>query len=508
MKKKKDSILFATIMVSALAIIGKILGFGREALIAAFYGATKETDAFFFAQSMPSMIFPAVGNSLALAFTSAYVKNTEVHGELEGDKYASRMLTGSILLGILLGFVGILVAPILVPVFAPGFKGEQLSLAIKLTRLTMGSFVLIILHYMLGAVLNSKRLFIGSQVAALFYNITIIVITAVAGKNQSMSFLTITVILGTIVQVIGLIICCRGHFKFYGFLSPFHDDTIQLGKLALPILLGNSVVQLNNIVDKALASTLEGGALSALSYANSLNALVISVFVTSLSTVLYPTLTSDAAAGNLKKYSETLLKSLCSLTLILIPVCCITFISATDIVKVVFERGNFDNKAVEATALVLVCYAPRFLFIGVREVLTRGCFALQDTKTPARNSAIGVVCNIVFSIIFVRLIGIMGIALGTSLSALVSAILLLIHSHNNESGIRIKDFMRIILPQLISGTFLVISLSLLQNSLSGINSLFRFAVNTILGMIIYVGVLFVIDREQINSIKKTLFNRR
>ena len=86
------------------------------------------------------MMFPAVGNSLALAFTSLYVKRLAENGEQDGDRYASRMLIATTLLGVALSIVGVLLAPVLVPLLAPGFAGEQLNLAIHLTRLTMGAF--------------------------------------------------------------------------------------------------------------------------------------------------------------------------------------------------------------------------------------------------------------------------------------------------------------------------------------------------------------------------------
>lgn len=505
--KNNTSLLNITILVSALTIIGKILGFGREALIASLYGATAETDAFFFAQAMPGTIFPAVCSSTSTAFMTLYVGRITDRGENEGDLYASRMINASAILGVFLGILGVILAPFLVSVFAPGFSGSQLTLSIHLTQLTMGAFVLTMLQYMAGAILNARRCFISTQTAALVYNIVIIALLFLFGKNQGMEMLTLTVIFGMLMQVLLLFSCLRTHFHYTPRLNPFHSDTAELFRLALPILLGNSVVQLNNIVDKALGSLQPEGSLSALSYASSLDALVVSIFVTSLSTVLYPTLTSMAAGSDQAEYGKTLLQSLSGLTLVLFPISCITLLAADDVVNIVYARGSFDQTAVAYTSVVLACYAPQFLFVGIREVLTRGFFALQDTKTPSINSAVGVGCNIVFSLVFVRWLGLRGIAIGTTLSALVSALMLLRATHVRLPELHLSSFYRQLGLQAVSGCALVLALAVFRHFSPLTGAFVRFAVSTILGFSVYFLTILLIDRNGSRNVLSALCRR-
>lgn len=489
--QSKDHLVKTTIGVSLIVILGKLLGFGRETLIAAYYGATAETDAFFFAQSMPAMIFPAVCNSLSTAFLSLYVKRTTEMGEENGERYASRMLLSTSLLGIVLSGIGVLLVPLLVPLMAPGFSDEQLMLAIYLSQLNMGAFILGIPQYMLSAILNAKHLFIGSQVASLFYNATIIFLTLILGRGQNMVILTLVVILGLGMQLGVLVLCCIGHFRPSFQLFGYRKDIFQLLRMALPILLGNSVIQINTIVDKALSSTLPDGSLSALSYGNTLSFFVTSVFITSLSTVLYPTLTTDAAKGDLKQYGKTLLNSLHGLTLILIPISCISLLDAEDIVDTVYAHGSFDQTAVAYTSVVLACYAPMFLFSGIREVLTRGFFAMQDTKTPMRNSAIGVCCNILFSLLFVRWLGLAGIALGTTLSALTTAVLLLSDAKKQLPSFPLFSYFQKLLHSLTAGAIMVFALLLFHRVVFIPYAIARFIADTLVGFSVYLFTLYV-----------------
>lgn len=497
--KKSNSLLGATLIVSALAILCKPLGFIREALIAAYYGATAETDVFFFAHSMPNAIFPAIGSGLALAFTSLYVKKMTEEGEKEGDHYASRMLLASVLVGIILSIIGVLISPVLVPLFAPGFSGGQHVLAVGLTRLTMGVFSLTILQYMLSAILNSKKRFASAQAAGLIYNGAIIAAIALFGKGQDMVFLMSTVIFGMFAQVAALYAACHKHFVYTHRLNPLHSDTQHLFWLAFPILLGNSVVQLNNIVDKALGSTLPSGSLSALTYANSLTAFVISIFITSLVTTLYPTLTT-ASVENKEQFGKTLLQCMGLLSLLLVPISCITWLDAAEIVSAVYARGSFDQVAVSYTALALAWYAPMFTFIGIREILGRAFFAIQDTKTPMRNSVIGVGCNIVFSLVFVRWLGLAGIALGTTISALVSASLLLWSARKGLPMLQTKPLFSSLGKQLLAGAVLVIGLAGFHQFVSLPWAIVQFAVDTAVGFVIYGLALLLLRSSELKAI--------
>lgn len=505
---KHGSFFTTTLTVTLLIVAGKLLGFGRETLIAGLYGATAETDALFFAQSMPAMIFPAVCSSVSTAFISLYTARLATEDPRSSDRYASRTLLATSILASVLAVIGVLLSPILVPLFAPGFQGSQLSLAIRLTRLTMGMFLITMMQYMLGAILNSHKYFIGSQVAGLFYNLVIILVTVFLGPGQSMEVLMLTIILGHAAQLVCLIYCCHGCFHLTLRLNPLHQEIKQLWTLSLPILLGNSVVQLNTIVDKALGSILPEGSLSALSYGNTLTALITSIFIMSLSTVLYPTLTSNAASGDMDQYGQILMKNLSGLTLLLIPISCITLLFAQDIVKIVYGRGNFDQTAVANTGAVLACYAPIFLFSGIREILSRVFFSLQDTKTPMQNSAIGVGCNILFSLLLVHPLGIKGIALGTTISALITTCLMLWSVCRELPTLPIKCFFRETFAKgLLAAGILLLLLWGLRCSILFSAPLLRFVCATVLGGTAYLCILLILREPTLRALLRQLFHK-
>ena len=425
---------------------------------------------------------------------------------MDGDKYASRILTFSVYIGIVLGIIGAATAQFLVPIFAPGFSYEQSVLAIRLTRLTMGGFVLIMLQYMFRAIQNANKSYIMPQMAGLFYNVVIIFITLVFGRGKSMDVLTLTVIFGLLIQVLTLMYGCKKRFSYTKKQKFISKEIKEILSLTSPILLGNSVVQLNTIVDKALGSTLEAGSLSALNYANGLSSIVTSVFVLSLSTVLFPTLTESAANKNVTEYRKTLMQSFRGLTMVLVPISVIAFVESKDIVTIVYARGSFDQEAIKATSEVLKFYSLGFAFIGIREVFSRALFALQDTRTPMINSTIGVVCNIIRSFALVRRFGITGIAIGTFISSLVSAMLLLWSVWRRVELLSIKEMLIYFGKQLVAGAVSFGALIFFARKLDEGYPLIRFAVMTLIGGLVYFSCMILIDWKSMKEIGRRIFN--
>jgi len=486
---KKTGLFRIALTVSIIAIVGKLLGFAREAVIAAYYGANSSTDAFFFAQNMPAMLFPAVCNSISTAFLSLYVQKKIKDGQRQADIFASKTLSASLVLAAVLSLFALIFTPYIVPVFAPGFSGETLYLAIKLTRLIMGAFVLTMSIYIFSAVLNANRLFYAVQIAGFLCNFVIIVITLFLGKGQSVEFLTLTVIIGYLANAFVLYVYCRSRTQI-SLSNPYDKAVKSVLVLALPILLGNSVVQLQTIVDKALASGLPSGSISFLSYCASLNSLVTAVIITSLSTVLYPTLAENASSDNMPLYVRHIHQSIVMMTIVLLPVTIITVFFSSDIISFIFKRGNFNENAVRQTSLVLAFYAPAYVFIGIREIMARAFYAIQDTRTPMINGAIAVIFHILCSIILVRSIGIIGIPIGATISSLIASALLIFNASRKIKGMYFRGFCSSIIKAAIAGCVVAVLMFALSRFLLNVAvPIVRIFAAATVGVCVYSAVL-------------------
>lgn len=173
-----------------------------------------------------------------------------------------------------------------------------------------------------------------------------------------------------------------------------------------------------------MASSLVAGSISALNYANRLNGLILGVFITAITTVIFPLLSKEFSEDNIKGVKKIMGYGVNLILLITIPAAVGLIVLSTPIVEVAFERGEFDSTATIMTSKALIFYAIGLVAMSLRLLIDRVYFSLQDTKTPMVNGAISVVFNIVLNLILVQFMGHAGLAFATSIATTIATLLL------------------------------------------------------------------------------------
>ena len=240
--------------------------------------------------------------------------------------------------------------------------------------------------------------------------------------------------------------------------------------IALPVIIGQSVNQINVLVDRTLASGIAVGGISALNYASRLNGFVQSLFVASITTVMYPMISKMAAAKNMKGLKSYVSEAISTINLLVIPATIGAMIFSKEIVALLFGRGAFTPEAVAMTGNALFYYSIGMIAFGLRDILSRAFYALQDTKTPMINATIAVVINIVLNIVLSRFLGIGGLALATSISGIVSAFLMFITLRKKIGPFGLKEisisFIKISIASVLMGLIAYTSFSFLGSLVS------------------------------------------
>lgn len=267
------------------------------------------------------------------------------------------------------------------------------------------------------------------------------------------------------------------------------------------------------MIDRTLASTLVEGSISALNYANRLNEFVTALFITSLSAVIYPSLAKLSLGENKDKFIGTVVKSINSVILLVMPISVGAIVLASPIVKLLFERGEFDSRATNMTVIALTMYSLGMLALGLRKILTKVFYSLQDTKTPMRNAAIAIGINIILNIIFVKYLKIAGLALATSISTLICTVLLFISlkrkiGYFGQNRI-IITLIKSLISSIIMGVITYFSYTFIINSLSNgiINEIISLFISITLGAIVYGSLLLIFKIDELIVIKDVITSR-
>lgn len=414
----------AAVGLMIVTILAKVVGFAREQVLSFVYGAGMYTDVYFATMNIPNVIFAAVGAALSTTFIPLYCDINSNQGEDVAQKFTNNIL--SIVVCICIGIVilGLVFTEPLLKVFAMGFEGERLQIGIKFTRILICSIVFIGVSNVLTGYLQVKNNFTIPGLISFPQNIIVIISIFLSQKYGPYS-----IVWGTLIGMSSQVLFQLPFAYKEGFrLRPHIDlkDSYLKKMIVLtgPVFIGVAVNQVNMMVDKNLASMLEEGSISALNYADRLNNFILALFITSIIAVVYPMLSKLTHSDNKEKFAEYIARSCNSIILLVIPISVGAIVLSKPIVQLLFERGAFDPKATMMTSSALAMYSIGLVAYGLRDIINKVFYSLQDTKTPMINGIIAMALNIIFNFVLVKFMGHKGLALGTSLSALICTMLL------------------------------------------------------------------------------------
>lgn len=412
------------LLIMVITLASKFLGFGREVVLSYYFGATNITDIYLIAITIPGAIIGFIGGGIATTYIPMQTRVMTEGGQIEGNKYTSNFTNVVLLITTLILTISMLFTPYLVKIFAAGFTGETLELAVFFTRITLFTMYCSVLTSIASGYLQIKDNYIAPVLIGFPRNIIIILFIYLAAKGNY-TLLVIGYVFALIAQVAFLLpFMIKEKYKHY-FRIDFKDENLKRTfYIALPIIIGSSISTINSIVDRTIATTLVEGGVSALNYANTLIAFVTGLFITSIITVLYPTISKYASANDYDGMKASLKESINLISIFIIPIIVGAVLLNREVVWMIYGRGAFDATAIQLTSAALLFYSLGVFGIGIREAISRAYYAMQDTKTPMVNAAIGIVINIVLNIILSRYMGIAGLALATSIAGTVTAILI------------------------------------------------------------------------------------
>lgn len=428
-----SSLTKTTIMLMVVTIASKILGFVREIVLASMYGATFYSDAYLVALNIPNTIFATIGVALSTTFIPLYCE-IESKNKNKTIDFTNNMLNIILVITIVVSILGVVFTEELIRLFAIGFEGETLTVAINFSRILMSATIFIAISEVLKSYLNANGEFkIPAIMISIPYNIIVILFIIISSKTSPYILAYGTLIAIASKFLLQLPYAYKLGYRYRKSINIKDEYIKKIIWLVGPILIGVSVNQINAVVDKNLASILGEGSISALNYASKLNGFVIALFISSIASVIYPRLSKLSTESNNDKFTEIVVTSINSIIISVIPLSVGAMVLAKPIVKILFQRGAFDSTATYMTATALIFYSIGMVAYGLRDILGKVFYSLQDTKTPMINGAIAMCMNIILNLILVKYLKIAGLALATSSSAII-CILLLFNSLNRKIG--------------------------------------------------------------------------
>lgn len=416
------SLIKTASMIVLLTLIGRLLGFFRSVYITSLYGTGMESDAFYYAFTIPNTLFLVIPGAINAVLIPT------MRGLLEREQGAGvlyhKML--GIIVGVFTGLaaLGVLFSHELAAMF--GLEGAILELTAQMLQWMWPAAIFIGLAGLWSSICNAHQHFFTPTLGTVANGVIVIISMYLLVPLYGAKGMAMATTLGYLSAMLTMLPTLR-RFGYHHRLSfAWKDDEAlkDMGERVIPILIGAVVAQATTFLERGFAEGVGTGAISALSNANQIVQMPMAIFVGAFTLPLFPLLASHVKRGELDQMKQILQKGLAYLFLLLVPVTVGLILYAEPIVRLAFERGAFDENSVALTAWALPFYGLGLYGLAARDLLTRAFYALENTRTPVVIGAIGIGVYAASNWLFIPWLDHGGIALANAVSAFSQALLL------------------------------------------------------------------------------------
>lgn len=505
----KNVLKTAGFMIIA-TLLAKVAGMYRDILFASYFGTGSDAQAFLTASRIPLLFFDiTLGAAVSAAFIPVYNGYLEEKRVEEARKYANLFITLVFLITSVLCVLGTIFSGQIVDIIGNDLDYETKRLASKLVVILFPSMIFTALAYSLAGLLQSLGEFNVPAAISLVSNGFMVVFLLVCGSKFGITGVSIAMLISWAFQlIIEIPALIKKKYKYTPNFNFKNEGIKKTIVLALPILISSWVQPINTTINIYLASGLSGGrAVAALDYANKLYIILVGVITYAISNLIFPSLSRAAQNEDKTEYKNISKNAIRIVCAVIFPVMALFLVLKTPLVRLVYERGQFDKESTLLTAKALMFYSMGMIGFAVSEIANKIFYSSKDGKTPMYVAMGGITLNIMLSFIMVKglNLGISGLALSASIAATAigAALLFVIQKrHKVLDKFFAIDFLKHILSAFIMGIVTYLVLSVINFSEDFVGKCLSLIVPGCAGIIVYIILLFVLKAEEINDILK------
>jgi putative peptidoglycan lipid II flippase len=456
------SIFKSALNISFFTIISRIFGFLRDIAIAYKLGTGASSDVIFIALKIPNFFRRLFAEgAFSQAFVPLFSEILVTKGQRQALKFANQIFFYLIAALIILIIIFEIFMPYIMAAFAPGYLNvpEKYNQLVLLSRITFPYLLLISVATLINAVLNSFKIFIPGTILPIIYNLSLIIslftLPLLVGSNNIA--IAIGLIIGGFIQI--YLIYTYSRRKGLSIKPQRQKNTKLAEKFCsrfFPAIFAAAIIQINSWIDVIIASLIPN-AVSYIYYSERLLQLPLAIVGIALSTALLPTLSEYIKKDEKRKVNQILNKSLIISLYFALPAAIGFYILNSEIMRILFARGEFNDTSVMASSAMLKIYSLAVPAIILIKILLTNFHARGNTKTPMKIAFITMLINLILNLILIRFYSYLGIAIATVIASYCNVLMLSFILHKNKMVKLNKDFYKkikkIILTSIIFASF-------------------------------------------------------
>jgi putative peptidoglycan lipid II flippase len=418
----------STLFFSFATSLSRIAGLVREIVAASYFGVKGPMSAFTIAFQVPNLVRSLFADAaIQAAFVPVFTELLEKGKRREAFRLAATLL---FLVTLILGAITalfVLLAPVVMPIFAPGFHGHVKDLTIALSRLLFPILIMLGTTGIVVGILNSYDRFGAFAISPLFWNLAIIaVLVGLAPafpSDKRIYAYAIGVLVGTLVQLLIPAWDLRNTpFRFNWSFDWRSPEVRNVLLLMLPVTISLGLINFNLLVNSFFGTLVSDRAPAAMDKAFRIYMLPQGIFSVAVATVLFPTLARFAARRAYDDLRATMANGMRQIVLLLVPAAAASLVLAVPIIRLVYQRGEFDASQTDLVATALFWFSFSLPFNGLFLLLSRTFFSLQRPWIPSAISAGNLAVTALTALALYRPFGVGGIVASTVIATAASVV--------------------------------------------------------------------------------------
>ena len=511
MKSATQKIIRAAALLFGLQFLTHIAVLIKQLFIAAHFGTSAIMDAYLIAMTVVGLIQLWFAIPVKQMLVPIFRYDLTEHGERRAWANASVLFNNFVIVLIGAALLGGFLAPYLVGLIAPGFEAEMQELASMLTRITIGSLVFWVLGKMLTQFFFSHGKFFLPGTMDLVDNLTVIAAFLILSSMYGIYGLAIAVVLGAACGFLTQLPILWEKRKLYSGRVDFqHVGTREMSRLSLPLFIANGSSEISRITNRIFASLLPTGSLAALSFGHQLIEAPMKLLLKPLQQSTFPHFSKLGAEKDFSTLSSQHARYVRSVFFLTLPLAVGIMVTAEPLVRIIYQRGAFDETSVRLTSQALMFYALGLPALTMSKILNRTFYSLKDSWTPTKATLLSTCVRITLSWILLQPLAHMGLALAESISVTIQVVFLFAVMPEALKGEEIRNTLQSFVRTLMICVLMGGMLFAVRGHMAGASIPLELVSLVLLGVVAYTVLTFVFHREEVQTLLRiaTAFRRK
>ncbi len=408
-------VLKPTMQITALSFLGIILSFISQLIIAYYFGATSERDAYFAAIVLPTYLTAIITGSIGFIFLPQVIELRNIDSS-NARKFINNILSCTFLLLVILIFFGIIFSESILNFTAPGFDSKMIIYTGKLFRILLFSSIFTVLTNLISSLYQISHKFIRPALAPLISVPISIALVVILHSEIGIMSLAIGTLIGSIISfllVLPILFTKEYRFSFHFDFS--ENQFTSIIRVSLPLMLGGIIFRSAPVFERMIASGLEDGSISILGYSSQLLTVLTTIATNGIVISLFPSM-SDAWTKDIKLFIQYFNKGIRSILMLTIPIALIFILFGDTFVKILFERGVFTSNETLAVSRTFTFMTPAFIALSLGGITAKVFYISKRTIEFTIISSFELFAYLLLSYILSRNYGYLGIAMASSIA--------------------------------------------------------------------------------------------